>query len=362
MDNEKQQPKVQAKQAKEVRLPTAALGLALSDDDNLCHVTGMDGGVHGVEIHSGKTKRIGGHQSYAASIERLPESQTLISAGYDGRILWHDLANREIVREIKAHNFWSWQMKVSADGTMLASVPGRYACGGYKYEPAPEVEPSVRVYDTATGEPLAKFSHVPPVQSLAFSPDERYLAAGNLMGEIRIWDLAKHEQVANWTTGSFTGWGIIKGHYYTGGIFDMRFSEGSNELLVCGMGSTRDPAAGNGKQLWQRFDWRANPAKKLDETHSREHGAGLMETLDQHPSGKYFVMAGRLFKGSWNVAFFDTATGNLLHSLDCGMRCIKARFNSAGDKLFIAGTVSQSNDKKKKDKPKFGRIKVFNLS
>ena len=33
------------------------------------------------------------------------------------------------------------------------------------------------------------------------------------------------------------------------------------------MGSTRDPAAGNGKQLWQRFDWRANPAKKLDETH-----------------------------------------------------------------------------------------------
>ena len=54
MDNEKQQPKVQAKQAKEVRLPTAALGLALSDDDNLCHVTGMDGGVHGVEIDSGK--------------------------------------------------------------------------------------------------------------------------------------------------------------------------------------------------------------------------------------------------------------------------------------------------------------------
>ncbi len=362
MDAKKQQPKVLAKQANEVRLPTSALGLALSEDDNLCHVTGMDGGVYEVKIGSSKTKRIGGHESYAASLERLPDSQTLISAGYDGRILWHDLDKQEVVRDVKAHDFWSWQMKVSADGTKLASATGRYTCGGYKYEPAPEVEPSVRIYDTATGEALAKFPHVPPVQSLAFSPDNRYVAAGNLMGEVRVWDLAKHEQVANWTTSSFTGWGIIKGHYYTGGIFDMRFSENTNEMVVCGMGSTRDPAAGNGKQLWQRFDWRSNPAKKIDETHSGEHGAGLMETLDQHPSGKYFVMAGRLFKGSWNMAFFDTTTGNLLHSLDCGMRCIKARFNVTGDKLFIAGTVSQSNDKKNKDKQKFGRIKVFNLS
>ena len=362
MADEKQLPKVQAKEAKEVRLPTSALGLALSEDDNLCHVTGMDGGVHEVEVGSGKTKRVGRHESYASSLERLPGTQTLVSAGYDGRLIWHDLAKRNVIREVKAHDFWSWQMKVSTDGTKLASVTGRYACGGYKYEPAPEAEPSVRVYDTATGEPLAKFPHVPPVQSLAFSPDNRFLAAGNLMGEVCVWDLAKRKQVANWTTSSFTGWGIIKGHYYTGGIFDMRFSDDSNELFVCGMGSTRDPAAGNGKQLWQRFDWRANPSKKLDETHSGEHGAGLMETLDQHPSGDYFVMAGRLFKGSWNVAFFDNATGNLLHSLDCGMRCIKARFNASGDKLFIAGTVSQSNDKKKKDKQKFGRIKIFNIS
>ena len=172
--------------------------------------------------------------------------------------------------------------------------------------------------------------------------------------------MVKREQVARCTTGPFTGWGIIKGHYYTGGIFDMRFSDDNNELLVCGMGSTRDPAASKGKQLWQRFDWRSSPAKKLDETNSGEHGAGLMETLDQHPSGEYFVMAGRLFKGNWNVAFFDTATGKLLNYLDCGMRCTKARFNAAGDKLFIAGTVSQGNDKKKIKQ--FGRLKVFNLS
>ena len=57
-------------------------------------------------------------------------------------------------------------------------------------------------------------------------------------------------------------------------------------------------------------------------------------------------MAGRLFK-ELERGFFDTATGKLLHSIDCGMRCTKARFNAAGDKLFIAGTVSQGNDKRK---------------
>ena len=56
----------------------------------------MDGGVHEVEIQSGKTKRIGGHDSYAASLERLPGSQTLISAGYDGFILWHDLPSARL--------------------------------------------------------------------------------------------------------------------------------------------------------------------------------------------------------------------------------------------------------------------------
>jgi hypothetical protein len=60
------------------------------------------------------------------------------------------------------------------------------------------------------------------------------------------------------------------------------------------------------------------------------------------------------------VAFFDSNSGKLLHSLDSGMRCTKARFNAAGNKLFIAGTVSQVNDKKKIKQ--FGRLKVFNLS
>ena len=63
------------------------------------------------------------------------------------------------------------------------------------------------------------------------------------MGEVRVWDLNKNQMVSKWTTNNFTGWGIIKGHYYTGGIFSIEFSPDDSFIYVAGMGGTRDPVA-----------------------------------------------------------------------------------------------------------------------
>ncbi|MEW6159756.1 MAG: hypothetical protein AB1813_20185, partial [Verrucomicrobiota bacterium] len=146
----------------------------------------------------------------------------------------------------------------------------------------------------------------------------------------------------------------------TGGIFGMMFSPEGQELFVCGMGSTTDPAAGNGKQLWQRFAWRENPVRKVDETHEGEHGAGLMETLCWHPAHEWFVMAGRLFQGKWNTAIFSTKTGGLLHAIDAKLRVTKACFTKDGTRLVLAGATGQ--EKKKDGKyPEFGRIKIYSL-
>jgi WD40 repeat protein len=218
----------------------------------------------------------------------------------------------------------------------------------------------VKVFDAHTGELLRHFAHVPPVQSVAFSPDGEYLAAGNLMGEVRVWEVSSGRQAASWTTPSFTGWGIIKGHYYTGGIYAMLFAPGGGELLVAGMGSTRDPAAGNGRQLWQRFAWRETPAKKVGETKEDESGRGLMETLAFHPEHRWFVMAGRLFNGKWNTAFFDAASGALLHALDAKMRVTRAAFGPRGDQLFLAGTTDQGKKTGGKA-PESGRIIHFRV-
>jgi WD40 repeat protein len=356
MAEQPKEKKIETKLVREAQLPSAVLGLAISADGQTFYAACMDGGVY--VTSASKKERIGRHQSYASSVHLLGGQNILISGGYDGTLQWHDLQKRETVRTVKAHRFWSWQTDVSPDGQLVASVTGQYLCGAYKYEPATEQEPSVKIFNAKTGELLHSLSHTPPVQSVAFSPDNRLLAAGNLMGTIRVWDVSGGKQVAEWTTPSFTGWGIIKGHYYTGGIFALTFSPDSNELYAAGMGSTRDPAAGNGLQLWQRFSWR--DGKKLSEARESEIGRGLMETLAFNGDGSMFVMAGRLFNGKWNTALFDSATGGLLHALDTKMRTTRATFLADSKHLVLAGTTDQG--KKKEGKyPECGRIKTYTI-
>ncbi len=249
-------------------------------------------------------------------------------------------------------------MDLSPDGSLVASVTGRYEAGGYRYEPAPEREPSVKVFDTKTGELRQSLEHLPPVQAVAFSPDGSHLAAGNLMGEVRVWQIATGKRVAQWTTPDFTSWGIIKSHHYLGGVFSMMFSPNGEELYLCGMGPMRDPMAGNGVQRWQRFSWREG--KKLDETHEGESGQGLMEAITFHPSHRQFVMAGRLFQGQWNLAVFDTASGKNLHAIDAKHRVTDLRFVDGGNRLLIAKAKQQERRKDGQWAP-YGALEIHSI-
>ena len=87
-----------------------------------------------------------------------------------------------------------------------------------------------------------------------------------------------------------------------------------------------------------------------------------METLAVHPSGRYFVMGGRIAKGNWNVAFFDLKTGAIRHSLSTKTRVTKAVFSDDGRSLFLAGCVGQPKKKKDGQWPAFGRILIYDLS
>src|SRR5207249_3457308 len=135
----------------------------------------------------------------------------------------------------------------------------------------------VKVYESATGALVHGLTHVPPVQSVAWSPDSRCLAAGNMMGEVRLWEMPNGKPVGSIRTDAFTSWGIIKNHHYLGGIFALHFTPDGEEILLAGMGPMADPMAGNGRQLWQRYAWRSehgSPARQVDETHPGSSGEG----------------------------------------------------------------------------------------
>lgn len=350
---------------KDLPLPTAVLALVAAPEGTEVFAACLDGGIYRVPLATGSPQLLGKHKSYASGVQYLTQQKQVLSAGYDGTLRWFSRDEGREVRQVKAHDFWSWKLRLSPDERWVATVTGQYLAGGEKYEPAAEREPSVKVFDTATGALQLALSHLPPVLSVAFSPDSRFLAAANLMGEVRVWERESGKLVAQWTTPDFTCWGIIKSHHYIGGIFDLAFTPDGKELLACGMGPMVDPMAGNGKQTWQRFAWTESPPRKVSQIRDGDAGAGLMESVRFHPEQAQFLMAGKLAQGKWNAALFDASTGGLVSALDCKMRVTDAAWLEGGKKLALAGATSQELKKQESASerryPAFGHIKLFSL-
>lgn len=347
--------KLDSERSDRFELPTGALGVALHAEKPLAYAACVDG-VYELSLKWGESRLLYTHGSYVSNVVFDRKHHRLISSGYDGALRWYDLQENQVIRTVQAHRFWSWDLAIASDSQVVASSTGQYLAGDYEYRPRPADEPCVRVFDTESGEEISQFEFGPPAQCVALSADGKYVAAGNLMGDAAVWKVGG-ERVAAWNTPDFTAFGIIKSHCQIGGLYATAFAP-DNSLLVAGMGPMRDPMAGNGKQRWQRFDWLdLAEAKKLSQSNDGQVGEGLMETLAFHPSGKYFVMAGRLRGGSWSTALFDLASGELLHSIKSGSRVTKAVFSDDGNTLYLAGAKKQKQD----TKYDFGVVDVYEI-
>jgi WD40 repeat protein len=345
----------------EFKLPMGVLAGALMPGDKQV-VAGCLDGVYKVDLGSKSFEKLYSHDSYVSSVASIG-GESILSAGYDGCLRWFNEAAGGLTRIAKVHDFWSWDMAISSDQKLFASVTGQYLADGYKYEPMVEREPSLRIGSIETGRVLHSLPHVPSVQAVAFSPDGKSVAAGNLMGEVRIFDSNDGALKASFTTNAFTSWGIIKSHSYIGGIFAIQFTPDGSELLLAGMGQMRDPMAANGRQLWERWAWNQPQPTKSDETHEGESGEGLMETLAIHPSGEHFLMGGRLRGGNWSVAVFDLATGGKVAELKAEYRVTDATYTADGRQLILFGAHGQPSKRDKEGNfPNFGQVQVYDLT
>ncbi len=345
---------------KDLSLPTGVLGLAIAQDGQRLYASCMDGAIYECDAASGvHTPFTARHASFASGCVLLADEKTLVSAGYDGCLLWHDVATRECFRRLQAHSFWSWQLARSAGGERIATVTGQYLVGGEKYEPSQSTEPTVKVFDAHTSDLVHSFNLLPPVLSVAFSPDGKHLAAANMMGDVQVWSLETGDIAAQFNTPDFTSWGIIKSPHYCGGIYGLAFAPDGQSLLCCGMGPMNDPMAGNGKMTWQRWDWLSSPPNKLSQIRDGDGGSGLMEVLSFAADGA-FLMAGRQAQGTWNASVFDS-DGKQLATLDTKSRITRGVFAPDGQTLYLAAAIGQP----KRDKgkwPDYGRIHVVSMS
>ena len=94
-------------EVKTIKLPTTVHDLALAPGGECLWVACLDGSIRGVDLETEEHFLLGEHSRYSSGVHALPDGKTVISAGYDGALLWHDVEKRSCFRRIFAHEFWS---------------------------------------------------------------------------------------------------------------------------------------------------------------------------------------------------------------------------------------------------------------
>ncbi|MDT3437998.1 TIR domain-containing protein [Pseudofrankia sp. BMG5.37] len=112
----------------------------------------------------------------------ISPAHDLIAYGSGHHVALSDLADGRPLAVLRGHGEWIRSVAFSADGSLLA---------------AGDIAGSVRIWDVTGAEELATFDGLASrVRSLAFSPEGRLLAAGCWDGEVYVWDLTVRERIA----------------------------------------------------------------------------------------------------------------------------------------------------------------------
>ena len=82
-----------------ISLATGVLGLTGHTDGSRLYAACMDGRVFEINpATKAVTPFATAHASYASGCVLLPDGGTVISGGYDGGLLWHDVATKGLIR------------------------------------------------------------------------------------------------------------------------------------------------------------------------------------------------------------------------------------------------------------------------
>lgn len=192
--------------------------------------------------------------------------KTLITGGYDGRLLWWDaLAETPaVLRTVEGHVGWIRAVAVSPNGELVASVGN---------------DQVVRLWSAADGTLVREMpGHESHIYNVAFHPSGATLVTGDLYGHLFDWDVATGEQKRVFKAESLSKYDKSF-RAQIGGFRGLTFNADGTYLAGSGITNVSNAFAGVGNPSVVVFDY----AK----------GEQLIEHLSKGP----------LQGVAWNVAF-----------------------------------------------------------
>ncbi|TWU06294.1 WD40 repeat domain-containing protein [Stieleria varia] len=241
-----------------------------------------------------------GHESYVTGLVRV--GKALVSCGYDRRLVWWDIESKRSTRRTVAHDKWIRCVVASPDQSRLITVADDMQC---------------KVWDATSGEMLASFSdhsaltphHYPSMlYVVAASPDGRWIATGDRIGHVAIWDASSFEKVGELETPIMYTWDPKARRHSTGGIRSLSFSPDSRRLAVGGVGKIGNIDHLDGPARLEVFQWSTGTQALEREDNKKK---GLIEQIVWSPDGKWILTAGGDNNGF--VTIYDAESGELSH-------------------------------------------------
>ena len=278
-----------------------------------------------ISVDKPEPKPLTEHTSYVTGA--VLAGGCVISGGYDCRMLWWDLEKQSQKHAVEtAHGRWIRRVAATPDRALVASIADDMVC---------------RLWDAASGKQVHELrghqeqtpNHYPSMlYALTISPDGKYLATGDKVGHIVIWEVGTGKQLATIEAPEHYTWDPSQRRHSIGGVRSLAFSADSKLLAVGGMGKVGNIDHLGGKSLVHLFDWQAG--KRLHEIQSDKFN-GLVEQLYFSPDGKWLLGAGGDHKGF--LWFIDPAKGQTIRQDAAPMHVHDFVLDESGETIYTVG-------------------------
>jgi WD40 repeat protein/serine/threonine protein kinase len=284
--------------------PERSILLALQALDT-AYTLESESALHQAVQASRVVRRYEGHESDVTDVAYSPDGQFLATSSNDGTSRLWDRSNGQTISTFTGHTAGVFNLDYHPGGELVASSGE---------------DGSIKLWEPLTGQELASLSLETRVaedefgeqgtwvEDTAFSPDGRWLAAGNYRGTVKIWDLESKTGQASFQLPEFTnlafnpaGDQVATAHGFETGTVTIWEIEGGTQVLTM------------------------------------EHGIDIND-LVYSPDGAYLVSSG--IDGVLIV--WDAGTGEQLARKDVGGELYGMAFDPSGNVLAAAhpnGTV-----------------------
>lgn len=117
-----------------------------------------------------------------------PRRDLVVATGGYGKIAWWEVVDGQDLRRVETEEYWdTWGTDNLGMPSLAFSADGRFLAGADRAHGVRRADTTRKVSELVDGAPGVTLPTGEPAQSVAYSPDSRYLAVGEVGGGIRLW-------------------------------------------------------------------------------------------------------------------------------------------------------------------------------